>query len=99
MTNVDLTIFFARFFYNIIVYKLIQKINFKNGIVDRRLKFIENSMNDLVLKFCNLLFQNITDALSSISIEEFTIFVIEFQNLFTVDSISTFINENTSREN
>ena len=99
MTSVDLTIFLFDFFYNIIVYKLIHNIKFNNDIVDRRLKSIENSMNNLVLKFYNLIFQNIINVLSSVFIKKFTIFVIDFRKLFIVNSISTFKNENIFREN
>ena len=99
MTNVDLIILFlVEFFYDIIVYKLIQDIKFKNNIIDRRLKLIESSINNLVFKFCNLMFQNIINALSSIFIKEFTVLIIELRDLLAVDSILMFKNKNVSRE-
>ena len=45
------------------------------------------------------MFQNITDALSSVFIEKIIVFVIELRDLLAVNSISTFRIENVSREN
>ena len=87
------------FFYNTIAYNLIQNIKFKNDIVDRRVKFIEHNINNLVFKICDLLFQNIINAQSFVSIEKFTIFVFEFRNLFVFDSTSAFTNKNVFHKN
>ena len=71
-------VFLFNFFYDTIVYNLIQNIKFKNGIVDCRVKFIEYNMNNFVFKICDLLFQNIINVQSFVSIEKFTIFVFKF---------------------
>ena len=63
------------------------------------MKLIEHNINNFVFKICDLLFQNIINAQSFVSIEKFTIFVFELQNLFVFNSTSTFTDENVSYKN